>query len=270
MIFSPNTLHQGDCINLLPRVPAGSVDLAFCDPPWNIGYSYDQYDDRKTDEEYLEWSRKWIGRLRATLKPTGTFWLAIHDRYASDLDVLCRRTFGFHRRSWVVHHFSFGVNQKRGFTPSKAHFFHYVMDRDRFTFNDDAIRVPSMRQLKYADKRANSKGRLPNDVWVLDSKQASDERRCFLPSDDVWFESRLCGTFKERTGHPCQLPEPILERIILSTSNPGDLVADVMAGSGTTLSVAQRLGRNWLGMELSPAYCEIIRKRLGIKTKEAV
>ena len=73
---------------------------------------------------------------------------------------------------------------------------------------------------------------------------------------------RVCGTFKERTGHPCQMPEAVLERIIRVSSNPGDLVLDPFAGSGTTLAAAKRLGRRYLGIELSPEYADRARRRL--------
>ena len=73
---------------------------------------------------------------------------------------------------------------------------------------------------------------------------------------------RVCGTFKERTGHPCQMPEAVLERIIRVASNPGDLVLDPFAGSGTTLAVAKRLGRQYLGIELSEEYAEAANDRL--------
>lgn len=73
---------------------------------------------------------------------------------------------------------------------------------------------------------------------------------------------QLCGTFKERAGHPCQMPEALLQRILRVSSNPGGLVLDPFAGSGTTLVAAKRLGRNYLGIELSPNYAEIIKERL--------
>ena len=71
--------------------------------------------------------------------------------------------------------------------------------------------------------------------------------------------ARVCGTFKERRDHPCQMPEQVLERIIGVASNPGDLVLDPFAGSGTTLAVARRLHRHYRGIELSPEYAERVR-----------
>ena len=78
-------IHQGDCLKLMGRIDDGSVDLAFADPPFNIGYKYDKYHDRQDDQDYLDWCQAWIGELHRVLKPSGTFWLAIGDEYAGAL-----------------------------------------------------------------------------------------------------------------------------------------------------------------------------------------
>src|SRR5690606_15551287 len=101
MTLEVNRLYSMDCIEGLKQVDTGSVDLAFADPPFNIGYEYDVYDDRRRDEEYLEWCRQWISELHRVLKSTGTFWLAIGDEYAAELKLLAQREIGFHCRSWV-------------------------------------------------------------------------------------------------------------------------------------------------------------------------
>ena len=132
--------------------------------------------------------------------------------------------------------------------------------RSRFTFNADAVRVPSARQTTYADRRANPLGKLPDDTWVL---RPQEDGRLFRPEDDTWYVSRVCGTFKERGEHPCQMPEAVLERIVRVASNPGDLVLDPFAGSGTTLAAAKKLGRDYYGIELSENYVERIKDRLG-------
>src|SRR5262249_1778624 len=110
-----NTIHQGDCVKGLAKLDAGSIDLAFADPPFNIGYDYDEYDDRKEHTKYLDWSREWIGGVHRALKPTGTFWLAIGDEYAAELKVMSNEI-GFHCRSWVVWYYTFGVNCKAKFS----------------------------------------------------------------------------------------------------------------------------------------------------------
>ncbi|MBX9681504.1 MAG: site-specific DNA-methyltransferase [Gemmataceae bacterium] len=257
-----NRLVHGDCIEGMNALEEGSVDLVFADPPFNIGYDYDVYDDRKEADDYLDWSKRWGEAVKRALKPDGSFWLAIGDEFAAELKVLFTRELGFHCRSWVVWYYTFGVHCSRKFARSHAHVFQFVKDRKQFTFNaDDAqVRVPSARQLVYADSRANPKGKLPDDTWIL---RPQDMPSAFDAGEDTWYFPRVCGTFNEREGfHGCQMPERVLERIIRVSSNEGDLVLDPFAGSGTTLSVAKKLGRDWLGFELSPQYVERVRKRL--------
>jgi site-specific DNA-methyltransferase (adenine-specific) len=253
-------LYQGDCIEGLQRLPEGSVDVAFADPPFNIGYDYDVYDDRQAAEDYLTWSRRWGQAVARALKPDGTFWLAIGDEFAAELKLMFQREAGFTCRSWVVWYYTFGVNCARKFSRSHTHLFHFVRDPKRFTFNAAAIRVPSARQLVYADARANADGRLPDDTWILRPQDLPDG---FGADEDTWYFPRVCGTFKERAGwHGCQMPEQLLGRIIRVCSKPGDLVLDPFAGSGTTLVVAKKLGRRWLGFELSENYAAQVQARL--------
>jgi site-specific DNA-methyltransferase (adenine-specific) len=254
----------GDCISLLADQPPASVDLAFADPPFNIGYEYDVYHDRRARDDYLAWTEKWLAAVRRVLKPAGSFYVAIGDEYAAEIKVRLD-ALGLELRNWIVWHYTFGVNCTRKFNRSHAHIFYYVVDPKAFTFHADAVRVPSARQTTYADRRANPLGKLPDDTWVL---RPQEEERCFRPSTDTWYVARVCGTFKERTGHPCQMPEAVLERIIRVSSNPGDLVLDPFAGSGTTLAVAKRLGRRYLGIELSEDYAERVRERLKGVTPE--
>jgi len=258
-----NKLFNEDCIAGMQRLPDGCVDLAFADPPFNIGYEYDVYDDRMAADEYLDWSCRWMAEVARLLKPDGTFWLAIGDEFAAELKVAATRDLGLHTRNWVVWYYTFGVNCKNKFTRSHAHLFYFVKDPREFTFNadDPAIRVPSARQLVYGDKRANPKGRLPDDTWIL---RPQDVPEGFQPSEDTWYFSRVCGTFKERAGwHGCQMPEQLLGRIIRACSREDELVLDPFAGSGTTLAVAKKLKRRWLGFELSESYAEQVTQRLG-------
>ncbi|HUY34649.1 MAG TPA: site-specific DNA-methyltransferase [Pirellulales bacterium] len=262
MALAPDALYQGDCIDRLARLAAGSVDLAFADPPFNIGYEYDVYDDRKTYEHYLDWSRQWMAGVARALSPSGTFWLAIGDEYAAELKLIAQNDLKLTCRSWVIWYYTFGVNCTRKFSRSHAHLFHFVKDPKRFTFNykEPAIRVPSARQLVYADARANPDGRLPDDTWILRPQDVPDG---FSGEQDSWYFPRVAGTFKERAGfHGCQMPEQLLGRIIRASSNEGDLVLDPFGGSGTTLVVAKKLGRRWIGFELSAEYVKQIQARL--------
>jgi DNA modification methylase len=208
-----NRICHGDCVAGMRSLPEGCVDLAFADPPFNIGYEYDVYDDARDRSHYLDWSREWISSVHRVLKPTGTFWLAIGDEYAAELKLLSQ-DIGFHCRSWIVWYYTFGVNCTKKFSRSHAHLFHFVKNVKNFTFRSDASenRVHSARQLVYDDIRANPFGRLPDDTWVQRPQNLADR---FTPSEDTWYFPRVAGTFKERAGfHGCQMPEQLLGRII--------------------------------------------------------
>lgn len=239
-------IHNIDCIDGMYSLQ-DKADLIFADPPFNIGYEYDFYSDRLVGEDYVAWSRRWLRAAYQALSPTGTLWIAIGDDYAAELKIAAE-TVGFHMRSWVIWHYTFGVNCKNKLTRAHTHLFYMVKDRKAFTFNADAIRVPSARQTKYNDKRAMAGGRLPDDVWQF---------------------NRVCGTHRERVKwHPCQMPESILDRILRACSSEGDTVLDPFSGSGTTGVVASRLGRNFIGFELSPEYCRLATERIESATPD--
>ena len=333
MAETKSRIVNGDCIAGMKKIEPGSIDLVFADPPFNIGYEYDKYDDKRPYDDYLDWSREWIAGVIRVLKPSGTFWLAIGDEYAAELKVMATRELGLTCRNWVVWYYTFGVNCKHKFTRSHTHLFYFVKDAKDFTFNSAypqsdprSIRVPSARQLVYGDKRANPNGRLPDDTWIIPSTQTVGERTRagdpsadregaragdpnrerkgaadsayavkrtthqstdpgaagvpnaaprgwilrpqdlpdgFSADSDTWYFPRVCCTFKERMGfHGCQMPEQLLARIIKACSNEGDTVLDPFAGSGTTLTVAQKLGRKPIGFEMSKDYADAVRKRL--------
>lgn len=277
-----NGLPAGDCLELMQSWPADSVDLVFADPPYNIGWSYDTYDDNRSDEEYVDWTQRWIDGCTRLLKPSGSLYILIGDEYAAETRLHLKQLQKQGKllfRNWIIWHYSFGQRCKIKFNRSHAHLFYCVGSaavtkagkprtdlgkNPPFTFHYDEVALPSARMVTYGDRRQNPKGKLPDDTWVLRHfpdtadwhirpQEAQDDGH-FDPSSDTWYESRLCGTFNERSGHPCQLPEKLLQRIIKVSSNEGDLVFDPFAGSGTTLAVAKRLNRDWLGCELSDNY----------------
>ena len=252
-------IHQGDCVASMSELPDGCINLAFADPPFNIGYDYDEYDDRLDNEKYIEWSRTWMAQVHRVLCPNGAFWLAIGDEYAAELKIEAQKL-GFICRSWVIWYYTFGVNCTAKFTRSHAHMFHFVKDSKNFVFNADAVKVPSARQLVYKDTRAASGGRLPDDTWILRPQDCTDG---FQPDEDTWYFPRVAGTFKERAGfHGCQMPEQLLGRIIRACSNENEVVIDPFSGSATTLAVAKKLNRRFLGCELSVEYAALGTKRL--------
>ena len=239
-----NTLHNQDCITGLKRLDDGVVDLAFADPPFNIGYEYDVYEDAQEGEKYLAWSRDWTAEVVRVLKPEGTFWLAIGDEYAAELKVILQREHGLTCRSWVVWYYTFGVNCTQKFSRSHAHLLHMVKNPGAFTFNADAIRVPSARQLVYGDKRANPKGRLPDDTWILrpqDLPEGFRRRHLVLPP-------RL-----RHVQRACRLARLSDARATAGPNHPG-VQQPGRFGAGSVCRKRNDLGR---GQEAPPAFPRI-------------
>ncbi len=284
-----NQIINDDSVAYLNSLPEGWADLAFADPPFNIGYLYHNYEDRKSVEEYVDWSVNWMQAVYRALKPGGSFYLAIGDEFAADLCVAARRKIGFHLRNWIIWHYTFGQQTKKMFAKSHTHILYFSKEKPEpgmtnITFNADAVRVASARQTTYGDGRANPKGKLPDDTWFLRPQETNFAesgyakfveynkhipQEQFLPVDffdpasDTWYVSRLCGTFKEREGwHGCQMPIAVLDRIIKASSNPGDVVLDPFNGSGTTAVSAALLGRKYVGIDQSPEYVKFAQARL--------
>jgi len=241
MLELRNNIIHGDCVEILRGVTEPFADLIFADPPFNIGYKYDKYHDKKAHEKYLAWTEDWIGACTGALKPHGSFYIAIGDEYAANIKLIAEDQ-GLVLRNWIIWHYSFGQQTKTKFARAHTHIFYFVKDPKNFTFNDQIVRVISDRQKKYRDKRANPAGKMPDDVWNE--------------------YPRICGTFIERTGFPCQMPESLLARIIRVSSNEGDWVLDPFCGSGTTATVAHKLNRTYTSSDMSEQYVEAAQQRI--------
>lgn len=246
-MIESNKIYLGDCIEIMNGFPSESVDLIFADPPFNIGLDYDNYNDNKSYDEYYKWSELWISACQRILKNTGSIYIAIGDEFSAEINIILKQK-GFNFRNWIIWYYTFGQNQRKKFNRSHTHIHYFTKNSSKFYFDDSHIRIPSARQLLYNDKRANPKGKIPDDVWEF---------------------SRVCGTFKERiNGHPCQMPENLLERIIKASSRENDIVLDPFGGTGTTAAVAKKLKRYFITMDISEKYFNVISKRLNEEIQE--
>ncbi len=225
-----NQIICGDCLEVLPTLP--KAKMIFADPPDNLGLAYNGFIDKIPD-----YAAKLCDWIETATEHASIVWFSIYYKYLSQALLMAngqgntrlfiwRFTFGQHRDS----DFGNGYRPIIRITPHPK--------RETVKFYPDAIREPSKRQTLYNDKRANPKGRVPDDVWEF---------------------SRVCGTFKERRAwHPNQHPEALIERIIKFSCQKGDLVIDMFAGTGTVNRVCKRLGINCIGIEISKFYCEQI------------
>lgn len=239
---------RGDCVAKL-RDARGQVKLLIADPPYNFGQPYDSYKDNKSYDEYMTWTREWMQVATDALDPHGSMWVFCPDEWVSEIDILARKVMRLFKTRHVIWAFTFGQKAQRKFTRSHCHLLWLTKHRSKYTFNLDAVKVPSARQLVYNDKRAVAGGKPPDATWMLLKDQLSP----YMGRDkDVWLESRVCGTFGERKKHsPNQIPVPVMERIVKACSDPGDLVVDPFSGTGASGVACAMHDRPWMGFDLS-------------------
>ena len=250
----------GDCRELLPRIPAvvsKSIDLVFADPPFNWNRAYDKWDDQMPEDDYLKFTYDWIDLCVDALRPTGSIWINIPDDWAAEIVVHLKRR-KLRMVNWCVWHYRFGQNTNSRFINSKVHALYFAKNFAQRVWNPEPVMELSDRASIYNDPRTFEKKdgapagrRIPMDVWY----------------GPYW--GRIQGNNTERrANHDNQLPEVYLERVILGTSNPGDLVLDPFFGSGTTGAVAKKLSRRFIGIERETEYHAIALKRLEAATRQ--
>lgn len=246
-----NQVICGDCLDVLSDITHREHPrMIFADPPDFLKMKYDGFDDGqwKSLSEYYDWLYE---RLGGAFGIADVIWFSVYHTHRMEMEhrfypwvtdtcgepiqvegmvpydyrlIPWRFTFGQHRNT----------DCGNGYRPLMRY------TRPGVKWNMDCIRVPSARLLKYKDKRANPLGRVPDDVWEY---------------------PRVCGTFHERRPWISnQHPEALIERMILMSTQPDDLVVDLFAGSGTVHRVAKRLGRRSISIEISRTYVANILK----------
>lgn len=247
--FGTATLYRGDVAAVLEKqISPGSVDLIIADPPYNLGKRFAGFRDRWPDEaSYMAWCRAWLDLCVDRLAPHGSMYLMASTQGMPALDLHLRER--MHVLSRIVWHYdSSGVQAKRRFGSLYEPILLCVKDKRRYTFNADAIRV----ETKTGARRGLIDHRKPVPAPYSASK---------VPGN-VWYYPRVRYRMPEYREHPTQKPEALIERMILASSNPGDTVLDLFAGTFTASVVSRRLGRRSIGVELQDEYVNLGRLRL--------
>jgi len=226
----------GDALIELEKLETRSVDLVIADPPYNIGKDYGNNHDVQGFDDYLSFSSKWLGQTHRILKPTGTLYVFMGFRFISYLYDILDRDLRMFFNSWIVWHYTQGMGKTKGFSPRHDDILMFTRSEE-FKFNLDNVRVPQ----KYFRDRNNMRGANPGDVWEF---------------------SHVHYCNGNRQDHPTQKPEGLIERMVLVSSDEGDLVVDPFSGSGTTLRVCQQLNRKAIGIEINPEYVSRTKDRL--------
>jgi site-specific DNA-methyltransferase (adenine-specific) len=240
-----NIVLDGDCLEHLRSIPSDSIDMTFADPPFNLNKRYNSYRDRKELDDYLDWCKQWLSEMVRVTKPTGSIlvhnipkWLTY---YASFLNEIADFK---HWIAWDAMSTPLG----KSLMPTHYGILYYAKDK----------RINKFYELRHPHKRCRKCNVLLKDYG---GKKAGLHPFGPLVSD-VWTDLHRIKHAKNRDEHPCQLPETVLERLVLMTTDEGDIVLDPFAGTGTTLIAAKRLGRNYIGIELDGKYIAIADKKL--------
>jgi site-specific DNA-methyltransferase (adenine-specific) len=252
-------LHT-DFLKQAPKIMDGFAELIIADSPYNYGQAYTSYFDSLPHREFMSWVRRCLRECCRLLAAHGSIFIFAPDEWVSEVDVFCRQTLMLFRRSWIVWYYTFGVCNQKNFSRSHTHILYYSKAQTKFTFNDQAVRVPSARQLVYNDRRQHPRGKQPDNTWILLRDQLEP---VMTPDQDTWLESRICGTFKERGKEsPNQIPLAVMERIVLACSKVGDMVLDPFCGTGSSGVASVYHGRRYLGIDISSTCIKESTKRL--------
>jgi site-specific DNA-methyltransferase (adenine-specific) len=287
-----NRLFEGDALDVCSTKPSLRFDLVYIDPPFNVGSAFaartkkgeargrrtrasgpEAYEDAWGGREgFLSMLRPRLVAIRECMSSKATLWLHLDHRTVHYAKVLCDEVFGEGAfRGEIIWVPGNGARGKRG--PSVTHQTLLVFSRSDapgalFTWNSDdpALREPFARtslDMHFKSKTADGRAFRERTIGGKTYRYFADEGRRL---GSVWTDisAMVANTplRKEATGYPTQKPEKLLERVIRAASDPGDVVADLMCGSGTTLVVAARLGRTFVGADASALAIRTTTQRL--------
>lgn len=242
-IVDGNIFYNEDCLLALKDIKDKTVDLIFADAPYNIGKDFGNDSDKWKDyKEYLKWCYSWIDECFRVLKDNGTFYIMTSTQYMPYLDIYVSENYNVvNRIVWTYD--SSGVQARNKFGSLYEPIIMCTKtSKSKYTFNAEDILVEAKTgsERKLIDYRKNppqpyNTKKVPGNVWNM---------------------NRVRFRMAEYQNHPTQKPEELLKRVILASSNKGDVVLDPFSGSFTTCKVALDLDRKCIGIELNPEYFE--------------
>ncbi len=248
-----NRIIQQNILDILKWLPSGFVDLLFLDPPYNLTKSFNQntFHERSNDE-YRSWLEIWLPDLLRVLKPAASVYACSDWRSSTALhQVLAKHLIVRNRITWEREK---GRGAKANWKNCSEDIW-FCTAAENYTFNLDAVKLRRQVIAPYTDDSGRPKN------W---RRSKNGDFRITHPSN-LWTDLSVpFWSMPENTDHPTQKPEKLLAKIILASSNPGEVVFDPFAGSGTTAVVAKKLGRKYVGVEIDETFCCLAEKRLAL------
>lgn len=244
---SNGKLYLGDSIKWLKTIGDQSVDLVFADPPYNIKKA--DWDNFESQEVYIEWSLSWIKEAARILKPSGSLYVCGFSETLADIKHPSAKY--FHSCRWLVWNYRNKANLGNDWGRSHESILHLRKSKE-FSLRIDAVRIPyGNHTLKYpvhpqAETSTFGNGKERSEHWTPNPLGAK-------PKDVIEIPITNNG-MGEKTPHPTQKPEELMRKLILAASDEGHIVLDPFSGSGTTLVVAEQLGRKWMGCDSNAEY----------------
>jgi len=241
-------LYHGDCLEKMQLLEnrTFTIELTVTSPPYNIGKEYEQ---AIPCERYVEWCSQWMSAVYGMTAAAGSFWLNLGyfevpgKGLCVPISYLLWDKSPFFFQQEIIWNYGAGVSTQKRLCPRNEKWLYFIKDSAQYTFNLDDIRDPNVKyphQKKNGKFRCHPLGKNPSDVWTFPKVTTGKQR-----------------SSKERTSHPAQFPLTVIERIVLVSSNPGDVILDPFAGSCSTGIVSHGLGRIFIGFELQEKYCEL-------------
>ena len=239
-----NIIYCDDALKVLSHYPDNSIDLAFADPPYNLNKGYNTYEDGSDEAQYIEWCNAWLAEYARVLKPTGSLYVLNLPRWSMHHAAFLNKHLYF--QNWIVWD---ALSEPRGkIMPAHYGLLFYTKHPTDFTFNYEQV---EQIDAHYYCLRASC-------IRKRKEHGADDKERL----DDIWSDVHRIKHKRDRDYHPCQLPDSLIERIILLSSNQGDIVLDALCGVGTTPVVAAKLKRRYIGIDLDESYVAITREKI--------
>jgi site-specific DNA-methyltransferase (adenine-specific) len=251
-----NRMICGDAFEVLKRLPKKKFDLLFADPPYNLtkDFGIHTFHERSLDE-YEGWLDSWVPRCLLLLKPTASIYICGDWRSSSAIERVGMKYFRLQNRiTWEREK---GRGAKANWKNTAEDIWFFTVS-DKFTFNLESVKIKRKVIAPYTE---NGK---PKD-WKTSE---AGNFRLTHPSN-LWTDISVpFWSMPENTDHPTQKPEKLLAKIILASTNEGDLVLDPFAGSGTSAVTAKKLGRDFVAIEADDNYCLLAQKRLNMAEQD--